>query len=659
MPRPPTPRRPPGWRTPARSPSPSCPRSTTRAPAGVFIRVGGSIAMTQRIGYGDPDPTTGAVTNPSGWQLSVTSTDPVVLEILAAANGFVRASGTDSSFSVALERPDDVSGSWVIGPAQGSHVEIQHAKISATVNQSGPDAVLDVGAESDHVIVNIKLGSDSFLSAVLPPSLRLDSKIGLGVNTQTGFYLNGGVALVVDLPVNLTLDAGGVIGMTLQALHLRIGFTEPDQQTTDPDSASFTVGFTVDASVQVAGGVFKATVAGIGMAFALKQLTGDPTGATGTTAGRWQPGLDFVPPNGIGVASTPPRSPAGGSSATTRRAANTPAPCSSTSASVRSRSTSPRSPCSTPRSRATTATGRCSSSWPCSSRRHPARLRLHPLRRRRHPRHQPHHRQRRHRSRAADQGPRRDPVPARPDRPGAAHLRGLAPDHADLGRAHRGRADVPVLLGHRQPLHARARRPDRARPQPGPDRAARQLPVRRAQHRRPAGPAARRHHRCADLRPGRLHAPGGAGQQQARHLHDQRRAGPGRSWRRRRHLRALDRRLPPAVHPARERACARPDPGRHQRHRQPAPPARGLPRDHQPVVPVRGPGRAARRRRAARPRRLARARRPHPVACRTSGSAPRSRPGSPCRTTAVRCSRCPSTCCSRGPGLGTSRVRPP
>ncbi len=114
----------------------------------------------------------------------------------------------------------------------GLHVEIQHAKISATVNQSGPDAVLDVGAESDHVIVNIKLGSDSFLSAVLPPSLRLDSKIGLGVNTQTGFYLNGGVALVVDLPVNLTLDAGGIIGMTLQALHLRIGFTEPDQQTT-------------------------------------------------------------------------------------------------------------------------------------------------------------------------------------------------------------------------------------------------------------------------------------------------------------------------------------------------------------------------------------------------------------------------------------------
>ncbi len=38
------------------------------------------------------------------------------------------------------------------------------------------------------------------------------------------------------------------------------------------------------------------------MAFALKQLTGDPTGATGTTAGRWQPGLDFVPPNGLGVA---------------------------------------------------------------------------------------------------------------------------------------------------------------------------------------------------------------------------------------------------------------------------------------------------------------------------------------------------------------------
>ena len=278
------------------------PREHNDGSWGVFLRAGGAFSITQRLGYGPPDPVTGQVTNPSGWQLTVGSTDPAVLEILAATNGFVRASTSDASISVALERPDDVSGSWIIGNSTGSHLEIQHAKIAASISQSGDDTVLDVGASADHVILNIELGSDSFLSAVLPPSLRLDSKIGLGVNTQMGFYLTGGVALVVDLPVNLTVGVDGVIGMTLQALHLRIGFTTPTPQPTSPDSATFTVGFTIDASVQVAGGVFKATVAGIGMEYDLKQITGDPSGATGTTAGRWQPALNFVPPNGIGVA---------------------------------------------------------------------------------------------------------------------------------------------------------------------------------------------------------------------------------------------------------------------------------------------------------------------------------------------------------------------
>ena len=630
-------------------------------PTGAQRGIGGRLPPRRRLDRDDPadrlrrpGPDHGCGHEPLG--LAAHASPPptrVVLEILAAANGFVRASGSDSSFSVALERPDDVSGSWVIGPAQGSHVEIQHAKISATVNQSGPNAVLDVGAESDHVIVNIKLGSDSFLSAVLPPSLRLDSKIGLGVNTQTGFYLNGGVALVVDLPVNLTLDAGGVIGMTLQALHLRIGFTEPNQQTTDPDSASFTVGFTVDASVQVAGGVFKATVAGIGMAFALKQARRRSDGRDGHDRRALATGP------GLRAAQRDRRRDQRRRDLRRRvhrlrrderrihrRPAAPPRPRSDRARHHRARHARHQDP--GPRRRLGAA-------------RHPGRAVL----------------ARRFSSASASPCPASaassastTPSTATPSQPAC----GPRPSMRSCSRPTRsGRRRTSSRSGAR-PCRSRSGTPSSGRcsssawgtdslctlelavlieldPNPVQIVLLGSFRFAAPEHRRPAGPAARRHHRCADLRPGR---PSRSRPRWSTASSAPSRSAAGWSWSPVAATTApsCSRSAASTRSTPRPRTCPVPDRIRVDISgtRQPAPAPRGLPRDHQPVVPVRRSGRAARRGRAARPRRLARARRPHPVACRTSGSAPRSRPGSPCRTTAVRCSRCPSTSCSRGPG---------
>src|ERR1019366_3535360 len=202
--------------------------------------------------------------------------------------------------SIALERPPDINGSWIIGDGTKSHVEIQHARAALTLGQDLKGALFDASLGADHVVVDIELGGDSFLSSVLPPSLRIDTQLGLGVDTRRGFYLNGGVALVVDLPVNVTIGPAAVLDLLLQALHLRLGFTTADPAG-DPGTGAFSVSFTIAAAVHVAGGVFTATVAGIGVAFSIKQTPPTPSGTTSATAGHWQPQLSFVPPSGLGV----------------------------------------------------------------------------------------------------------------------------------------------------------------------------------------------------------------------------------------------------------------------------------------------------------------------------------------------------------------------
>jgi hypothetical protein len=260
----------------------------------------------------------------TGWQFTITSTDGVALLALFSDDSFVRGAGDGYQLSIAVERPDDVSGSWVllwsdlkdaqgnpVKDAQGNpvkdphgdHLEIQHARLAATMSNDSHGWLFDVNAHSDHVILNIKIGSDSFLSSTLPPSLRFDSAIGMGYDNRRNVYLNGGVALVADLPVNVTIGPTSVFALKVLGLHLRINFAavqgDPGSSPSQPSGTEFAIGLTVDAEVVIAGGVFIATVAGVGVSYAIKKLDG-PSSDSGT-AGHWHPSLTAIPPKGLGV----------------------------------------------------------------------------------------------------------------------------------------------------------------------------------------------------------------------------------------------------------------------------------------------------------------------------------------------------------------------
>jgi hypothetical protein len=282
---------------PAHIPLPDSPGSHR---FGVFIRLAGL--------------TTIELPFPDNWQLTIEApTTPDALEWLlvkGGPGGFVRGSATGGwKASVAFERPADVSGSWIWGPPKSSHIEIQHARVALTIADDDQRGWLfDIGAHADHVIVNLELGSDSFLRAVLPPSLRLDTKLGLGVELGEkgrGFYLDGGVALVVDLPVSLPpadLSVGGtsIVAVAVQGLHLRVSVSGADPGGDGKSGASFAIALTADAAVRIAGGVLTASVAGVGVQYSLKQVAASPANGT-PAAGHWRPELEPVPPKGAGL----------------------------------------------------------------------------------------------------------------------------------------------------------------------------------------------------------------------------------------------------------------------------------------------------------------------------------------------------------------------
>jgi len=264
---------------------------------GLFVRLAGATTFTIPIGTPKVDPATHEVT-PTGWQLTIASTDGGAVEMLFGNNGFIRATSTGFKASIAIERPDAVSGSWLLGASSGTHLEIQHARLAFTLAEDAQGTLFDVLMGADHIIVNIALGGDSLISSVLPRSLRIDTKLGLGVDTRRGVYLTGGVALVVDLPVNIDVGIAGVFDFEIQAMHLRIGFSTADSSS-DPSNASFQVAVTVDAGVKIAGDRVSATVSGIGAAFNVTKAP--PAAGSSGPAGNWTPSLAFVPPHGLGM----------------------------------------------------------------------------------------------------------------------------------------------------------------------------------------------------------------------------------------------------------------------------------------------------------------------------------------------------------------------
>jgi hypothetical protein len=260
---------------------------------GLYVRMSGLVELELPLGR--------------GWQLSLTSPGTPAVETLVVVGqgdaSFVRGtSGGGFKTVLALERPADVSGSSVfLGKKDHSHLEIEHGRVAFTLNEDDARGLLfDFSAHADHVIVDIEFGNDSFLSAVLPPSLRIDTKLGAGVELGKhgrGWYLDGGVSLVVDLPVDLGASTSDQqFRFLIQGLHLRVG--PPPKDSGGDAQAAFVVVFTVDLLATIFGGT--ATVAGIGVEARLTQAQ-PGTATSAPRAGRWEPALVSVPPKGIGL----------------------------------------------------------------------------------------------------------------------------------------------------------------------------------------------------------------------------------------------------------------------------------------------------------------------------------------------------------------------
>ena len=420
-----------------------------------------------------------------GWQLSLTSPGtPAVEALIVAGQGgasFVRGtSGGGFKTVLALERPADVSGSAVFGNKDRSHLEIEHGRVAFTLDEDDARGLLfDFSAHADHVILDIEFGSDSFVSAVLPPSLRIDTKLGAGFEFGKhgrGLYLDGGVSLVVDLPVDLGASTSDQqFRFLIQGLHLRVG--PPPNDSGGDARAAFVVAFTVDLLATIFGGT--ATVAGIGVAATLTQAQ-PGTATSAPRAGRWEPVLVSVPPKGVGLVFDVNGAVKGGGFIGYDAAQHEYTGALQLHASS-GRHHRPRDARHEDPGHdgdwallvVITATGFS----PGIQRR----LRLHahrPRRRRSAINHT--HRQRRDRRRAADQGARRDPVPARPGRRRrrTSSRSGGRPCRSSVGHTVVG----PMVQLSWGGDDARARSSSAVLieldPQPGPDRAARQPPVR-------------------------------------------------------------------------------------------------------------------------------------------------------------------------------------
>jgi hypothetical protein len=256
---------------------------------GVFLRVSGDIEVARTFGTDGQG---------QGWKLDLTLNGGDGAEILAGANGFVRSAAAGLAVSANLQRTDSTK-TWIVGDPTRSHLEIKNPGLHFKLND-GPTTSVSLTGHLDDLMIDIKTGQDSFLSAVLPPEIRVNSALGLGFDTDRGFYFDGGAKLVVDLPIDVELGPAEIMSIQLQALHLRLGIDHPAASPA-PAKVRMSAAFAVDASVVIAGGIAKAAIAGIGVSFDVTQLTGPlPTPSVGGV-GRWLPEKLPVPPTGLGL----------------------------------------------------------------------------------------------------------------------------------------------------------------------------------------------------------------------------------------------------------------------------------------------------------------------------------------------------------------------
>ncbi|SHN13876.1 DUF6603 domain-containing protein [Rhizobacter sp. OV335] len=189
------------------------------------------------------------------------------------------SSGVQASVTATL--PPLVDGpAYLIGPADGSRLEVGGAKLKLAADLSAAKQSLALSADVSKSSLVIASGDqDGFIASLLPSDgLRADFDLGLGWSTDGGLSLRGAAGMDASLPVGLS--AGGIALSAIDlGLHAHDGRVEASISTR------------LGASL----GPIQATVKGLGLTGALTFPS------TGGNLGVADLALDFKPPDGVGL----------------------------------------------------------------------------------------------------------------------------------------------------------------------------------------------------------------------------------------------------------------------------------------------------------------------------------------------------------------------
>jgi len=235
---------------------------------GVFGAVSGAAAWT--IPFGD------------FWELKLEGalTDGVDFFISDNHSFFHAGAAIDAGIKATFRRSDNAKGVANIGSADSTHVEFDKLALTGTLAMSGSSIVL----QTKGMALVIDSGSaDGFLSSVLPRRIRLESDLGIGLDSKRGFYIDGGTKLEATIPINKS-----VLGLQIQQITLGLDVHA------DGGGAEFAFELSGAFGLSVAGGAFAASVDRIG----LRVVThlGHPGNASLGNVG-----VEFKPPSGLGI----------------------------------------------------------------------------------------------------------------------------------------------------------------------------------------------------------------------------------------------------------------------------------------------------------------------------------------------------------------------
>jgi hypothetical protein len=189
--------------------------------------------------------------------------------------------GVALTITPAADQPEQL----LLGTPDASRLAIKSISLSAAANLIS-SSTLEVSAgiafEDAHVVIKPAPGeADSFLASLLgPDGISAELSLGAQLSSLTGFHLTGSGSLEASFPVSVQIGP-----IRFQALS--IGFKPSDD------------GFDLEIGATVSGTVGPVTVVVDRMGFNLTARFPDPPNGN---LGPLDLGLDFLPPNGAGLA---------------------------------------------------------------------------------------------------------------------------------------------------------------------------------------------------------------------------------------------------------------------------------------------------------------------------------------------------------------------